>query len=54
MQLENVLVVGGSGFIGRHFLAALARQGIKALVPIQPMLSLSRMQVWMGCVSLPL
>ena len=33
MQLENVLVVGGSGFIGRHFLAALARQGIKALVP---------------------
>ena len=33
MKLENVLVVGGSGFLGRHFLAALARQGIKAVVP---------------------
>jgi NADH dehydrogenase len=33
MKLENVLVVGGSGFVGRHFLAALARQGINAIVP---------------------
>ena len=33
MKLENVLVVGGSGFIGRHLLNALARKGIAARVP---------------------
>ena len=33
MKLSSVLVVGGSGFIGRHVLAALARQGMRAVVP---------------------
>jgi NADH dehydrogenase len=33
MRLESVLVVGGSGFLGRHFLAALSRRGIRAVVP---------------------
>ena len=33
MKLESVLVVGGSGFLGRHFLAALSRRGIRAVVP---------------------
>ena len=33
MRLENVLVAGGSGFIGRHLVAALAAQGIKVAVP---------------------
>ena len=33
MKLENVLVVGGSGFIGRHLVAALAAQAIKVTVP---------------------
>ncbi len=33
MKLENVLVVGGSGFVGRHVAAALARQGASVTVP---------------------
>jgi NADH dehydrogenase len=33
MKLESVLVVGGSGFIGRHVVAALANQGIRVTVP---------------------
>jgi uncharacterized protein YbjT (DUF2867 family) len=33
MKLESVLVVGGSGFIGRHVAAALARRGIRVRVP---------------------
>jgi uncharacterized protein YbjT (DUF2867 family) len=33
MKLENVLVIGGSGFIGRHLAAALTRRGIRARVP---------------------
>ena len=33
MKLENVLVVGGSGFIGRHLVAALAAQAMKVTVP---------------------
>ena len=33
MKLDSVLVVGGSGFLGRHFLAALSRRGIRATVP---------------------
>jgi len=33
MKLESVLVVGGSGFVGRHLCAALARHGVRAVVP---------------------
>ncbi len=33
MKLDKVLLVGGSGFVGRHFAAALARQGARAVVP---------------------
>jgi uncharacterized protein YbjT (DUF2867 family) len=33
MKLENVLVVGGSGFIGRHLCAVLAAQSINVTVP---------------------
>lgn len=32
-MLERVLVLGGSGFIGRHFVAQLARREIKVTVP---------------------
>jgi len=30
MKYQNVLVVGGSGFIGRHLVASLAAAGAKA------------------------
>ena len=33
MKVENVLVLGGSGFVGRHLVAALAAEGIKVTVP---------------------
>ena len=33
MKLDKVLVLGGSGFIGRHVVAALVRRGIKVTVP---------------------
>src|SRR5258705_10098128 len=33
MKLESVLVIGGSGFIGRHLAAALVRRGIRVTVP---------------------
>jgi uncharacterized protein YbjT (DUF2867 family) len=33
MKFGNVLVVGGSGFIGRHLVASLAGTGIKVTVP---------------------
>ena len=33
MKVENVLVLGGSGFLGRHLLSALATRGIRATVP---------------------
>src|SRR5687767_8186500 len=33
MKFENVLVLGGSGFIGRHLVAALAAAGVKVTVP---------------------
>jgi uncharacterized protein YbjT (DUF2867 family) len=33
MKFENVLVLGGSGFIGRHLVAELARRGIRVTVP---------------------
>ena len=33
MKVENVLVVGGSGFLGRHLVAALSRLGVRVTVP---------------------
>ncbi len=33
MKVQNVLVVGGSGFIGRHLCAELARRGLCVTVP---------------------
>jgi uncharacterized protein YbjT (DUF2867 family) len=33
MRLHKVLVLGGSGFIGRHVVGALVRQGINVTVP---------------------
>ena len=33
MKFDDVLVVGGSGFIGRHLVATLAGRGIQVTVP---------------------
>ena len=33
MKLDHVLVLGGSGFIGRHLVAALVRRGMRVTVP---------------------
>jgi NAD(P)-dependent dehydrogenase (short-subunit alcohol dehydrogenase family) len=33
MKLQSVLVVGGSGFVGRHLAAALARHAVRIIVP---------------------
>ncbi len=33
MKFDNVLVVGGSGFIGRHLVASLARRTVSVAVP---------------------
>jgi uncharacterized protein YbjT (DUF2867 family) len=33
MQLDNLLVLGGAGFIGRHLVAALAARGLRVTVP---------------------
>ena len=33
MKFENFLVVGGSGFVGRHLVAALAARGARVTVP---------------------
>src|SRR5687768_17973201 len=33
MKFDEVLVVGGSGFIGRHLVASLAAAGINVTVP---------------------
>jgi NADH dehydrogenase len=33
VKLDNVLVLGGSGFVGRHLVAALAAGGTKVTVP---------------------
>jgi len=33
MKVDNILVLGGSGFVGRHLVAALSRRGIRVAVP---------------------
>lgn len=33
MRIDDVLVLGGSGFVGRHLAAALARRGVRVAVP---------------------
>ena len=33
MKHRNILVVGGSGFVGRHLVAALAARGARVTVP---------------------
>jgi uncharacterized protein YbjT (DUF2867 family) len=33
VKLDNVLVLGGAGFVGRHLVAALAAQGVRVTVP---------------------
>jgi uncharacterized protein YbjT (DUF2867 family) len=33
VKFDNVLVLGGSGFVGRHLVAALVRRGIRVTVP---------------------
>jgi len=33
MRHEDILVVGGSGFVGRHLVAALAKRGARVTVP---------------------
>lgn len=33
MKLDNILVLGGSGFVGRHLVAALAARGLSLTVP---------------------
>ena len=33
MKHDNILVVGGSGFVGRHLVAALAARGASVIVP---------------------
>ena len=36
MKVNSVLVVGGSGFVGRHLVASLAAAGIRVTVPSPP------------------
>jgi NADH dehydrogenase len=33
VKVDNVLVIGGAGFIGRHLVAALAARGVRVTVP---------------------
>ncbi|MBV9190893.1 MAG: NAD(P)H-binding protein, partial [Betaproteobacteria bacterium] len=33
MKYDRVLVLGGSGFVGRHLVAALVRRGVRVTVP---------------------
>jgi len=33
MRYENILVLGGGGFVGRHLVAALAARGVRVTVP---------------------
>ena len=48
---EDILVVGGSGFVGRHLVAALAARGARVTVPTRrrerakPLIMLPTVQV---------
>ncbi|MGA7984959.1 MAG: NAD-dependent epimerase/dehydratase family protein, partial [Burkholderiales bacterium] len=33
MRYENILVLGGGGFVGRHLVSALSARGVRVTVP---------------------
>ncbi|MBU0751721.1 MAG: complex I NDUFA9 subunit family protein [Gammaproteobacteria bacterium] len=35
MTIENILLIGGSGFVGRHLMNALARRDVRITVPVR-------------------
>jgi len=35
MTIENILLIGGSGFVGRHLMNALARRDVRVTVPVR-------------------
>src|SRR5216117_3557769 len=59
MKVENVLVLGGAGFIGRHLAAELARRVIKVTVPsrrrerAKPVIQLPTVEVLEADVTAP-
>src|SRR6201988_4546205 len=59
MKVENVLVLGGAGFIGRHLAAELARRVIKVTVPsrrserAKPLIQLPTVEVVEAAVAAP-
>src|SRR5437762_12526683 len=59
MKVENVLVLGGAGFIGRHLVAELARGVIKVTVPsrrrerAKPLIQLPTVEVLEADVTAP-
>src|SRR5256885_14649172 len=59
MKVENVLVLGGAGFIGRHLVAELARGVINVTVPsrrrerAKPLIQLPTVEVLEADVTAP-